>query len=101
MVWGQEGEWIHSSLFARKGASASAAAPSNPAPAAPAPAKEVVTMGTITGNGVNIRSGAGAQFSSVGSLNKGAKVRIWKEENGWCMIDNGKWVAAKYVSKNN
>lgn len=76
----------------------SAPASSAPAPAAPAEAA-VSYDAVITGNNVNIRKDAGKGYPAIGQVNKGQKVHVWKEKNGWCMIDNGKWVSGQYVSK--
>lgn len=67
--------------------------------AIPDAAQEQEIYGTVTGNGVRIRKGPGTNYSIVGSVNKGQKVRIWKEENGWAMIDNGKWISSQYLNK--
>lgn len=61
--------------------------------------EETVVMANITGNSVNIRKGPGTQYPAIGQVNKGQQVRIWKEEDGWSMIDNGKWVFSGYVRK--
>lgn len=56
--------------------------------------------GTITGNGVNIRSGAGTDYNSVGSLNSGDRVTILETTMSggmvWGRISQG-WVAMTYV----
>lgn len=54
--------------------------------------------GVINGSGVRIRKGPGTGYAVVGSTTKGQKVTVWKEENGWCMVDLDKWVSGKYVS---
>lgn len=43
-------------------------------------------VGMITGNRVNIRSGAGGNFSVIGQLEKGTTVRILERIPGWCRI---------------
>ena len=56
--------------------------------------------GTVSGNAVNIRSGPGTGYGSVGTLNNGDKVEILAqfEINGtkWGCIKNG-WVCMDYV----
>lgn len=77
-----------------QGITGSAAAATNPSNV-----RETIVMGYITGNYVNIRKGPGTQYTAIGQVNKGQQVRIWKEEGGWSMIDNGKWVFSEYVRK--
>lgn len=62
-----------------------------------APAPEKIITGVVTGDGVNVRKGPGTSYGVIGSVNKGQSVRIWKEENGWTMIDNDKWISSQYV----
>ena len=55
---------------------------------------------TVTGNGVNIRSGAGTNFSVVGSANKGQQFVITETADGsgysWGKFDGG-WICLKYT----
>ena len=59
--------------------------------------------GTVTGDGVNIRSGPGTDFGAVGSLNKGNTVKIHAQlkigDMIWGCTDKG-WVSMKYVDMN-
>lgn len=59
--------------------------------------------GTVTGDGVNIRSGPGTGFDAVGSLNKGNTVKIHAQlkvgDMTWGCTDKG-WVSMKYVDMN-
>ena len=55
--------------------------------------------GVVTGNGVNVRKGPGTNYGIVGQVNNGQRVRIWKEDGNWCMVDNDKWVSSAYVKK--
>lgn len=75
-----------------------------PAPAAsPDPEQTEQTerevWGVVTGNGVRVRSDANDSASVLYQVDAGLPVRIWDEKNGWYMVDNGKWIAAKYVDK--
>ncbi|WP_335869246.1 SH3 domain-containing protein [Bacillus sp. 2205SS5-2] len=59
-------------------------------------------FGYIKENGLRIRSGAGTNFSIIGSLYKGDKVEIIKEEGSWLHIvfKNEKgWVHRDYVNR--
>lgn len=57
--------------------------------------------GTVIGNGLNIRSGAGIDYPSVGTLNYGDRVTILEEKDvdgtTWGKISNG-WVSLGYVA---
>ena len=57
--------------------------------------------GTVIGNGLNIRSGAGSDYPAVGSLNYGDRVTILEEkkvgDTTWGKIADG-WISLDYVS---
>jgi len=57
--------------------------------------------GTVIGNGLNIRSGAGSDYPAVGSLNYGDRVTILEQKTVgdtiWGRITNG-WISLDYVS---
>lgn len=57
--------------------------------------------GIVSGNGVNVRKGPSTSYDSVEIVNKGQRVRIWKQSGNWYMIDNGKWIHTDYVSIEN
>ncbi len=51
---------------------------------------------------LNVRSGAGTNYSKIGSLTQGTKVNVISESNGWSKINyNGKvgYVSSQYLSK--
>lgn len=56
---------------------------------------------TVTGNGVNIRSGAGTNYDVVGSANKGRQLVITETAEGsgysWGKF-NGGWICLKYTN---
>ena len=58
-----------------------------------------VTVGTVNtdSSNLNVRSGPGTTYSTIGSLAKGAQVTILGEENGWYKIQYGSGTG--YVSK--
>lgn len=61
--------------------------------------KYIDANGNCTGNSVNIRSGAGTTFASVGVVHKGEKLGVVKTD-GWIpVVINGSvyWVSAKYT----
>ena len=57
--------------------------------------------GTVIGNGLNIRSGAGSDYPAVGSLNYGDRVTVLEQKTVgdtiWGRISNG-WISLDYVS---
>lgn len=59
------------------------------------------TLGTVTTNGLHVRSAAGVGNTVVGVLNKGAQVKVYsqiiKDNAPWGRIDQG-WVCMNYVS---
>lgn len=59
-----------------------------------------VTRATVNADTLNIRNGAGINFSIVGSLVKGTEIFITEEKNGWCKIGlETKWVKDTFVTK--
>lgn len=52
--------------------------------------------GTITGEGLNVRSGPGTDHDRVGSYAKGDTVKILTQINGWGYTSKG-WISMKYV----
>lgn len=53
--------------------------------------------GTVTASGgLNIRSGPGTDYDSVGGLKKGDRVTITETKDGWGRISEG-WINLKYV----
>lgn len=57
--------------------------------------------GTVTGNGVNVRTGPGTNYDKVGQMNKGQRVTITEEADGgslrWGKMTNGNWICLDYV----
>lgn len=52
--------------------------------------------GTVTGDGLNIRTGPGTDYKTNGSYKKGDKVEILHIIDGWGCTSKG-WVSMKYV----
>ena len=64
---------------------------------------KAATGGVVTGNGVNVRAGAGKDSEKIGSLSGNEEVTILEEENGWYKIEykgGTGYVSADYVDKN-
>ena len=58
-------------------------------------------MGTVIGNGLNIRNGAGVDYPTIGSLNYGERVTILEQkkvgDTTWGKISQG-WISLDFVS---
>ena len=55
----------------------------------------------VNATSLNVRSGAGTNYSIIGKLNKGSKIDVISESNGWSKIDyNGNvgYVSSQYLS---
>lgn len=59
------------------------------------------TMYVTANSGLNVRSGAGTNYSIVGGLSKGTKVTVYEESNGWSRIGSGQWVSSQYLAASN
>lgn len=72
-----------------------------PAPA-PTPSEDKnVKYVTITGDSVNVRKGPGTTYGTMGTVNKGKKLKWfgYTYENGWNLVEYDKatgWVSGKY-----
>ena len=52
--------------------------------------------GIVTGEGLNIRSGPGTDYGSVGNYATGTRVNILEQINGWGCTDKG-WISMNYI----
>ncbi len=69
--------------------------------AAPSTTPSVTQKGTVTGSSVRVRSGAGTNYSILGSLGRNAEVTILETLNGWYKISFGSgtgYISSDYVS---
>lgn len=60
-----------------------------------------VGVGTVNGDGLRLRSGAGTGYETLGSANKGDTVVVLEEESGWYKVDFGTqvgYMSAGFVS---
>ena len=48
---------------------------------------------------LNVRTGPGTSYKSVGQLKNGTRIEVKKLENGWAQLDNGNWVSSNYIAK--
>ena len=57
--------------------------------------------GTVIGDGVNVRSGPGTNYDSVGSKNYGDDIEVFHQiqvgDTWWGCIGSGKWICMDYV----
>ena len=58
-----------------------------------------VLRGTVTIDGLNVRSGPVVAGKPIRQLPLGTNVMAYEEKNGWYRIGIGEWVSAKYVKK--
>ena len=65
-----------------------------------APQITTKTMYVKVNSSLNIRKGAGTNFSTVGSLRNGQAVTVYEENNGWSRIGDGQWVSSQYLTSN-
>lgn len=65
-------------------------------------AEAVGKTAIVTGSGVNVRAGPGTNFGKTGFVNKGNKLEVITEKNGWYQLKlaSGKagWVIGSYLS---
>ncbi|MBX9158533.1 S-layer homology domain-containing protein [Bacillus cereus] len=54
--------------------------------------QQAIGTAQINGIGVNVRSGAGSQYSVVKKATKGDKVNVYEEKDGWLRIGKDEWV---------
>ena len=97
--WGllKQGGWVClSDAASEKPDTTEPAEPSKPT--TPPAEEKVVATGTVKKSvgSLNIRSGPGTSYDSVGSLAAGAKVEIYEISNNWGRISKG-WISLKYV----
>ena len=62
---------------------------------------QTATTKYVTANSLNVRSGAGTNYSKVGSLSKGTQVTVHSTSNGWSKITSGSvngYVSDQYLS---
>ena len=77
--------WVHKDWIAKS------------APSTPAFKK---FSGTVTPSiGLNVRSGAGTNYSIVGALSKCAKVEVVGQKGDWYQIGADRWVHSDYIKK--
>ena len=51
----------------------------------------------VIADNVNIRSGPGTQYSSVGKATYGDEFTVWEISGNWVKIQSSQWISASYV----
>ncbi|WP_062104587.1 N-acetylmuramoyl-L-alanine amidase [Bacillus niameyensis] len=62
------------------------------------------TSGTVSASSLNVRSEPSSTSSKVGTLEKGERVKILDDNNGWSQIEfngNVAWVSSQYIETSN
>lgn len=58
------------------------------------------TYGRVTASTLNLRSGAGTNYTDIGDLPRNTNVRLLRESNGWYMVlvdERLGWISGKYI----
>lgn len=71
---------------------------SHDAPTAPVE-KTAKYKGVVTAWALNVRSGAGTNYSIIKTLKRDTVVDILEEKNGWGRIDTKGWVSLKWIRR--
>ena len=105
-IWKESGNWYMidndkwvSATYVKKESSTTSSTSTTTTPSNIASSTTKEVYGIVTGNNVNVRKTPSTSGQVLTTVNKGTRVRIWKEQNGWYMIDNDKWISATYVTK--
>lgn len=59
-----------------------------------------IGTGKVTCSALNVRNGAGANFTRIGGLTKGASFSVYEEKDGWLKIKYGSdygWISKSYT----
>jgi len=56
---------------------------------------------TVTASSLNTRKGPNTTYDKAGTLANGASVCVSKIENGWALLDDGRYVSSKYLEIDN
>lgn len=90
------GKWVSSQFVTAAGQTQAPVTGGSPAPASPGTVRET---GTVTGDQLNVRSGPGQSFATVGAqLTRGASLPIYEIKDGWLRIGINRWVFGQFVN---
>ncbi|MDO4546806.1 MAG: SH3 domain-containing protein [Clostridia bacterium] len=60
------------------------------------------TAGRVTGNGVNLRKGAGSSYAKVATLSRGTKLMVWTSSGNWAYVSTlsgtSGWMSKTYIA---
>lgn len=99
-VYADEGGWLkvdYNNEYAYVSKQYTSYVNTSPAPAPPTVPTTVDVIGRVTVDGLNVRSGAGTNYSSLGTLKKGTKVTVQSVSGYWAKISYNNTVG--YVHK--
>ena len=51
----------------------------------------------VIGSNVNLRSGPGTQYSSVGTVSYGYEFKTYTFSGNWAQVSSGKWINGNYI----
>jgi hypothetical protein len=60
---------------------------------------QTTTTYYVTCRNLNVRKGPGTSYAKAGMIHRGDAVKVVSIANGWAKLDNGTYVASKYISK--
>lgn len=58
------------------------------------------TMYVTAKSGLNVRTGAGTNYSRIRTISKNTAVTVYETSNGWSRIGDNEWVSSEYLSSN-
>lgn len=99
-VYKIEKGWANISFQDRKAWVSSSYIKENHSTGSHIPSQKEAKTAKVTATSLNVRSGAGTQYKTVGSLKNGAVVSVIKEEGNWSNITYGSikgWVSSAYL----
>lgn len=77
-----DGQWVSAQYLSSNGSSSSS----------------TKIMYVKANGGLNVRSGAGTNYSIVKALPNGTKVTVYEQKNGWSRIGSRQWVSSQYLT---
>lgn len=58
---------------------------------------DIEAIAIVKTHWLNVRSGAGTNYSIVKALPNGTKVTVYEQKNGWSRIGSRQWVSSQYL----
>lgn len=63
------------------------------------PPIDTTTTYYVTCRNLNVRKGPGTSYGKKGMIHRGDAVKVVEIKNGWAKLENGTYVASKYIAK--